>query len=350
MVNIDKTLCKQCNECKTHIYKRIDKNGNIVRFDYCNGNKNIIDQYNWNISDKGYPKTTICIGKSQKTLNSLLNNDNNLMIDHHDGKRLNNIMKNLREITPRCNAQNLHIDKLSNFNNVSFSKNKKSFRSYVTVNNQQISLGHFPDEFQAYHAFIIYCNKFKIPYNKELDCYKKYQKWLKSDSFIFTGKNKIKSNSNFERVTKHSKTNKYHSNIRIKGKNKFLGTFDTALEAFHQYQLEYKKEYKQYNCNAIGYDEWISWKNSSDFKFKGRSKLKSKSGYSNVYKLKNNNYEAYMTYEKKRYSLGRYNNELSAFDAYQRFYYSKYGKLNEHANGFDEYIKCLENGEFEKYE
>ena len=53
VVDRDKTLCKQCKECKTYTYRRIilrrdcSKSKFLFEFKYCNGNKDTVSLGNW---------------------------------------------------------------------------------------------------------------------------------------------------------------------------------------------------------------------------------------------------------------------------------------------------------------
>lgn len=56
-----------------------------------------------------------------------------------------------------------------------------------------------------------------------------------------TGKDANNKYSKLQGVSYYKKTNKYVANIRIKGKLKYLGTFNTDLEAHEKYKQELKK-------------------------------------------------------------------------------------------------------------
>ena len=60
-MNLEKTLCKQCNKCETLTFKKTEKyNYNKeklekkIEFTYCNGNKDIIDNKSIKLINKKY--------------------------------------------------------------------------------------------------------------------------------------------------------------------------------------------------------------------------------------------------------------------------------------------------------
>ena len=71
-------------------------------------------------------------------------------IDHIDGNRQNNAWCNLREATPKQNAENrkLHHDNKSGYRGVSWNQKQKKWKASVTHNGVQIYLGFYktPEE------------------------------------------------------------------------------------------------------------------------------------------------------------------------------------------------------------
>ena len=66
-------------------------------------------------------------------------------VDHRDHDGLNNLESNLRNCTPHENSQNTppNPKNTSGFRGVSYRKDRKKWRAYVTVNRKQKSLGHY---------------------------------------------------------------------------------------------------------------------------------------------------------------------------------------------------------------
>lgn len=76
-------------------------------------------------------------------------------IDHIDGDKTNNRIKNLRGCTHSQNMRNANISKnnTSGLKGVDWKKQDKKWRSRVRVNGKQISLGLFNDKIEAAKAY-----------------------------------------------------------------------------------------------------------------------------------------------------------------------------------------------------
>ncbi len=76
-------------------------------------------------------------------------------LDHVDGNPLNNLIDNLRESSQQENMFNRRpsANKSSAFKGVSWHKNSKKWRSYITVDDKHISLGYFNEEVAAAKAY-----------------------------------------------------------------------------------------------------------------------------------------------------------------------------------------------------
>ena len=75
-----------------------------------------INQYLWYISSDGYVLTVMSPSKEKKILHRLIISltegvNNNLVVDHIDRNRLNNLYTNLRQVTIRQNSQNCNYSK-----------------------------------------------------------------------------------------------------------------------------------------------------------------------------------------------------------------------------------------------
>jgi hypothetical protein len=75
----------------------------------------------------------------------------NGILDHIDGDKLNNSIKNLREVTRKENMQNtkLREDNTSGFNGVYFHQQRKKWVAYITEDNKMIYLGIFKNKEDA---------------------------------------------------------------------------------------------------------------------------------------------------------------------------------------------------------
>lgn len=75
----------------------------------------------------------------------------NLVVDHIDGNRLNNNLENLQFITNRHNTSKSMKNKTSKYTGVSKSGNR--WRSRIMINSNVIELGVFDEEYDAYLAY-----------------------------------------------------------------------------------------------------------------------------------------------------------------------------------------------------
>ncbi|MFZ2809454.1 MAG: HNH endonuclease signature motif containing protein [Desulfosalsimonadaceae bacterium] len=74
--------------------------------------------------------------------------------DHKDGNGLNNQRDNLRLVTHRQNAQNLHVDKSSRYPGVFIEKRRKSkWRAQVNIEGDIKFIGNFRTERLAFDAY-----------------------------------------------------------------------------------------------------------------------------------------------------------------------------------------------------
>ena len=83
--------------------------------------------------------------------------EDNFVIDHIDGNRANNSIKNLRIVSKQENNQNLReatknnkIGKLG----VTYYRTKNKYRATIVVNHKQLHLGYYDTADQAYEAYV----------------------------------------------------------------------------------------------------------------------------------------------------------------------------------------------------
>ena len=75
-------------------------------------------------------------------------------VDHIDGDRLNNSIKNLREVSNSCNLQNQkeRSDNTSGFTGVSLNKKAKKYLTQIVIRNKYIYLGYYITSLEAAYA------------------------------------------------------------------------------------------------------------------------------------------------------------------------------------------------------
>ena len=77
--------------------------------------------------------------------------------DHINGNGLDNQKSNLRLVTRRGNAQNMHITKTSMYPGAYWERSRSRWMSRITVNNTCKFIGRFDSEYDAYIAYRIAC-------------------------------------------------------------------------------------------------------------------------------------------------------------------------------------------------
>lgn len=178
-----KTLCKHCKEgCEFYTYKRYNKKGNLVQFQYCNGNRFFVEAMNFWIHERGYPMTSQYIYGRQRALHTLFKKNNNKVIDHINGIRNDDRLCNLRQVSQDINCQNKHNERASKYPGVFWNKKNKKWVCVVCKGNgetyAQKHIGIYSSEEEAYHNYV----KTLREDNREIDVeskhHKKYLKWL----------------------------------------------------------------------------------------------------------------------------------------------------------------------------
>lgn len=119
-------------------------------------------------SSKGYLRVTLC-NVSQKTifihqlvamafLGHKLNGYTNI-IDHINNNRLDNRVENLQITTNRENCSKDRKNKTSIYTGVHFHKQSKKWASHIWIVNEQVHLGYFDNEIEAYNAYLTKLNE-----------------------------------------------------------------------------------------------------------------------------------------------------------------------------------------------
>ena len=81
--------------------------------------------------------------------------DSSISIDHKDGNGLNNCRSNLRICDKQQNARNckIHTRNTTGFKGVSFDKDIKKYRAFITLNGKTKHLGCFVSPVDAHAAY-----------------------------------------------------------------------------------------------------------------------------------------------------------------------------------------------------
>ncbi|HSE99845.1 MAG TPA: NUMOD4 domain-containing protein [Nitrososphaeraceae archaeon] len=150
--------------------------------------------------------------------------NNDLVVNHKNFIRWDNRFENLEIVTKRENGNQKHLESTSKYTGVSWSKSKNKWSSVIYVDGKSKHLGYFDDELEASkyyeNAFIAIQNGDNIK--------------VKHTEF----------SSKYKGVYYHQATSKWKSRILLNKIDKFIGSFDTELEAYEARE-KYKKELQQ---------------------------------------------------------------------------------------------------------
>ena len=133
----------------------------------------IVEEYYWNINDKGYVYTMD--RKTHKKIlmhRLIMNSPTDMVIDHIDHNKINNCKSNLRICSQKDNSRNLLISKnnTSGITGVIWNNENNKWRARITVNGKLIHLGYFETLEEAakarYDAELLYFGTFSPNYEK----------------------------------------------------------------------------------------------------------------------------------------------------------------------------------------
>lgn len=176
----------------------------------------------------------------------LINVRTGMIVDHIDGNVLNNKKSNLRECTIQQNCYNISAKKgTSNYKGVYFDNKANKWASSISINKKTIYLGVFKDEKMAAKMYDVCANylykefaRLNFPNEPLLD--------ILPEEILNRTKNK-KYSSKYKGVNFDKKTQKWRVITRIgcnNGKKKYLGLYNTEIEAHNIYE-NYVKSIKK---------------------------------------------------------------------------------------------------------
>jgi len=181
--------------------------------------------------EEGYYKVGLCLNGKSKSFGihqlvamEFLNHTPcgfELVVEHKNQIRTDNRIENLEIITQRKNANKKHIKSSSKYTGVSWHKKNNKWRSAIVIEGKVKHLGYFEIEEEAseYYENALKNHLSGLP--------------IKTKNANFSSK--------YEGVSLSKAAKKYMARITIKGKQIYLGSFNTELEAHLKYQNELLK-------------------------------------------------------------------------------------------------------------
>lgn len=178
------------------------------------------------LDEKGYYQVTLSLNGKRKTrdIHQLMAESflghipcgHKLVIDHIDTNKLNNKLSNLQIVSNRVNSNQKHIKSTSKYTGVCWHKDKEKWTAQIFVNGKTKHLGEF---------------------NKELEASEYYENALKNHLLgLPIEVRKVKFSSRHKGVSWKKQANKWIAAKRVNEKTKYIGRFDTEIEAHNAYQ------------------------------------------------------------------------------------------------------------------
>ena len=180
------------------------------------------------VNEGGYRDTTLRMGNigrvyrfSQLVAMAFLDhkpNGHKLVVDHIDGKRLNDRLTNLRIVTNRANCTICYRSNKSSlssqYSGVRYRDASRRWHARITFEGEEVNLGTYDDEKDASSAY-------------------QSAVTLIEDGIFNPDDYKPEWSSKYKGVNFHKRIGRWQSRATIDGKRKNLGYFSTELEAYH---------------------------------------------------------------------------------------------------------------------
>ena len=119
---------------------------------------NFLGQFNWHWSARGGDKEGYAVWKRFQTISRmhriLVKCPDEYMVDHINGNSLDNRKSNLRIVTNRENQQNQKKHRSGRLFGCYFHKEKKKWKSRITIDGESKHLGYFKTEHEAHQAYM----------------------------------------------------------------------------------------------------------------------------------------------------------------------------------------------------
>lgn len=155
-----KYLCKKCSECKVYRYER-DVKGKPFKFLYCEGNKDIVERFNWFMETHLRGRTTyVRCTEPEKFGHNRLHTyftEKGYIIDHINRIGLDNRLKNLRLLTKRENS----LNRSDNTKYPGVFKEGNGWIAKIKIGKKYYRIGKYDDRKEAYLNYMKAMERFK---------------------------------------------------------------------------------------------------------------------------------------------------------------------------------------------
>jgi hypothetical protein len=134
------------NHAEIILYKSKTEQIEIARALISLDKVNLVKNYKWHLRKQGYVRTTTN-GKGLLLHKLITNTNEDILIDHKFGNKLDNRDEMLRIADKQKNAMNSKLpdNSSSGVKGVSYDKRRNKWRAYVKIDQKQIFLGYFED-------------------------------------------------------------------------------------------------------------------------------------------------------------------------------------------------------------
>lgn len=121
----------------------------------------LLEKYKWYIDADGYPRTTTKINGKQWKIQWFILKQNQYVVDHKNGNKLDNRRRNLRLCRHWQNMSNSKTPKTNTSGFKGVSKHRNKWAANIKVNNKPFYLGVFNEKEEAYLNYCIAAIYFK---------------------------------------------------------------------------------------------------------------------------------------------------------------------------------------------
>ena len=166
----------------------LGESAKTVKVGYLISDSNFMSGAGINEQKDGYAYSTSRIDGRKIFYHVLFKKDENMVIDHVNGDRTDNRLRNLREVTSSENSQNLHLlwkdkRKTSKFPGVYWNKKRECWICQARKhkanhpNSIHVKKEGFKTEYEAFDYYIAILKGMGRTINTETEQYKDYLKW-----------------------------------------------------------------------------------------------------------------------------------------------------------------------------